>query len=110
MKPAPASIYTRKIAHPAFIALLLSASALALSPPPALADGPATAPLTCQKIQQNCLARVAKAAAAQAKAQKDGVDRPHLTEADCSASYAQAQATGVWPEHVPYNFAAQCTN
>ncbi len=110
MKSVPAAVLTPRGAHPVLKALLLAGSALTLGPPPALADGIANAPQTCQKIQQNCLARVAKGAATRAKAPQDGVDRPHLTEADCSASYAQAQTTGVWPEHLPYNFAAQCTN
>ena len=75
----------------------------------AYADGPTSATLTCEKIKQNCLARVARAAS-RIHAASDGNERPHLTESDCASAYSQARSTGVWPEHLPYNFAAQCTN
>jgi hypothetical protein len=84
-------------------------ASLTLSAPAAYADGPNGAVMTCEKIKQNCMARVARDAS-RVHAASDGIERPHLTASDCQSSYTQAQSTGVWPEHLPYFFAAQCTN
>jgi mannose/fructose/N-acetylgalactosamine-specific phosphotransferase system component IIC len=59
----------------------------------------------CQKIMDSCMARADKAARA---SNLDGVQRPHLTAEICSDLFAQANATGVWPEKIPYGFAATC--
>lgn len=65
-----------------------------------------TAPQTCESIKQKCVSRVAH----RMKTEKpDGIERPHLTFAECDASYHEAEKTGVWPEHLPLNFAVPCT-
>ena len=56
------------------------------------------------------MARVAKWDASQAKAANPNAMAAHLTVADCAGGYAQAKKTSIWPEHLPYYFAAQCTN
>ena len=33
-----------------------------------------------------------------------------LTMEGCWDSYHKARRTGIWPEHIPYNFAITCTN
>ena len=92
------------------VASLLAASMLTYCKPGALAGGLPNVSLTCEKIQQNCMARVAKWDASQAKAANPNAMAAHLTVADCAGGYAQAKKTSIWPEHLPYYFAAQCTN
>ena len=109
MKNSEVHHFPRWVTRSAAAVVVATFATLTMGAFAAHADGPASSTLTCQKIQQNCLARVAKDAS-RVHAASDGIERPHLTVSDCESAYAQAQSTGVWPEHLPYNFAAQCTN
>ena len=90
---------------PLFAALAMLSSSLVVVRP-ALADTPA-AP-TCQTLENKCLKHV-RASATTAPA-ADGIERPHMTEAECYDSFHAAESTGVWPAHVPFNFAIKCAS
>jgi hypothetical protein len=62
---------------------------------------------TCQALEDKCLIHV-RAREASAKPAADGVERPHITEFECYDSFHKAQDTGVWPQHLPFNFAMPC--
>jgi hypothetical protein len=67
-----------------------------------------TAAPACLALHDKCLAHVQRRNAAPPAA--DGIERPHLTENECYDSYHAAQKSGVWPEHLPFNFAIDCAN
>ena len=95
-RPSSAS----QLAFAGAAALLLLATVAAR---PDTAAGP-----TCAALEQKCLKHVAGNPKAP-KIASDGVARPHMTDTECYDSYHKAEDTGVWPEHLPFNFAIACT-
>jgi len=85
-------------------AILLVATASAFAAGSGMA---ATTIPTCQALEDKCVKHVA--AIESRKPADDGVDRPQMTTTECYDSYHAAEATGVWPAHVPFNFAVTCT-
>jgi hypothetical protein len=97
------------------VTLFALAAALMIATAPSLgaAQTSATAaktstPPTCQALEDKCLAHVRQRLGKE-KPADDGIERPHLTIIACDDSYHKAEATGVWPERLPFNFATKCT-
>jgi hypothetical protein len=109
MKNAKTNDAKNRISRSGGALVAVAFAALTLGTSAAHADGASGSTLTCEKIKQNCMARVARDAS-RIHAASDGIERPHLTTSDCESAYSQARSTGVWPEHLPYFFAAQCSN
>ena len=93
-------------ASASLLAVLAILASACITIRPVLAD---TAPApTCQSLEDKCLKHVhVKQTAAP---DSDGVDRPHMTETECYDSFHAAAGTGIWPAHVPFNFAVKCTS
>ena len=86
--------------------VLLSTAFAGIAPPAALAAAPGAGP-TCLSLHDRCLAYIQRKAKA---ASSQGATQTGITETECYDSYHKAQSTGVWPEHLPFNFAMSCTN
>ena len=66
-----------------------------------------TAP-TCLALRDKCVAHAAKMEAKPAA--DDGIARPRISADECYDSYRAATETGIWPAHVPFNVATNCSN
>ena len=86
-------------------AILLVATASALAVGTSMAVAKETP--TCQALEDQCVKHVETIAARQPEA--DGIERPHMTRNECYDSYHAAESTGIWPAHIPFNFATSCT-
>lgn len=98
----------------AFVAPVALAGILLVSASPWVGFGPALAATakdapTCEQLKEKCLAHIRKREA-NTKAPPETEGRPHLQAEECYANYSKARETGVWPEHLPLNFAIACTN
>jgi len=86
----------------------LAAMALAVAAfLPVAAPAAPSNPVSCQQLEDKCLARVTKRLANE-KPAANAVERPHLSERECRESYREAETTGAWPAHLPFNFAMTC--
>jgi len=65
-------------------------------------------PPTCKQLEERCVAFI-HIRDAKAKPPADGVERPHIKLDECYDNYHKAEQTGVWPAHLPFNFAVKCT-
>ena len=89
---------------------LAALALLAASMGSAAAAASASNPPTCQSLEDKCLKHVHRREASSGEPASDGVDRPHITALECYDSFHKAQQSGIWPEHLPFNFAIQCAN